>query len=149
MSDDLSRDTLAEAQAARLRRVWATPRGWRYWSAVNNTEVGIWYIVTSFGFFLFAAFGSFSFPLASLRDGFGIIGGHRFTLWRLWIGGCRRSSYFLYRIYWFRIRLGHFFCFGSCGYRSVEIISHTNIRNTQIYLNTFLARRRILVPKQG
>ncbi|AFK55735.1 cytochrome c oxidase subunit I [Tistrella mobilis] len=54
MSDDLSREQLAEAQAARLRRVWATPRGWRYWSAVNNTEVGIWYIVTSFGFFLFA-----------------------------------------------------------------------------------------------
>ena len=59
MSDDLSRDQLAEAplaeaQAARLRKVWANPRGWRYWSAVNNTEVGIWYIVTSFGFFLFA-----------------------------------------------------------------------------------------------
>lgn len=54
MSDDLSRNTLAEAQAARLRHVWANPRGWRYWSAVNNTEVGIWYIVTAFGFFLFA-----------------------------------------------------------------------------------------------
>lgn len=32
---------VAEAQADRLRRVWATPKGWRYWSAVNNTEVGV------------------------------------------------------------------------------------------------------------
>ncbi|MEN2977835.1 cbb3-type cytochrome c oxidase subunit I (plasmid) [Tistrella bauzanensis] len=42
------------AQAARLRRAWLTPRGWRYWSAVNNTEVGVWYSVTAFFFFLFA-----------------------------------------------------------------------------------------------
>jgi cytochrome c oxidase subunit I len=43
-----------EQQAERLSRVWATPRGWRYWSAVNNSEVGLWYIVTSFGFLIFA-----------------------------------------------------------------------------------------------
>jgi cytochrome c oxidase subunit I+III len=31
-----------QAQEDRLRATWATPRGWRYWSAVNNTEVGLW-----------------------------------------------------------------------------------------------------------
>ena len=42
------------AQESRLRHVWAEPRGWRYWSAVNNTEVGLWYTATSFAFMLFA-----------------------------------------------------------------------------------------------
>ena len=23
--------------------VWANPRGWRYWTSVNNTQVGLWY----------------------------------------------------------------------------------------------------------
>lgn len=32
---------------------WKTPTGWRYWSAVNNSEVGLWYTLTAFGFFLF------------------------------------------------------------------------------------------------
>jgi cytochrome c oxidase subunit I+III len=41
-------------QEDRLRQVWETPGGWRYWSAVNNTEVGVWYTATSFFFFLFA-----------------------------------------------------------------------------------------------
>ena len=45
---------LREAQANRLLEVWKTPTGWRYWSAVNNTEVGLWYTATSFLFFLFA-----------------------------------------------------------------------------------------------
>ena len=43
-----------EAQAERLRAVWATPQGWRYWSAVNNSEVGVWYTAAAFGFMLFA-----------------------------------------------------------------------------------------------
>ena len=43
-----------QAQEGRLREVWKTPTGWRYWSAVNNTEVGQWYLVTAFVFFLFA-----------------------------------------------------------------------------------------------
>jgi len=43
-----------EAQEARLDAAWETPKGFRYWSAVNNTEVGIWYTATSFLFFLFA-----------------------------------------------------------------------------------------------
>jgi cytochrome c oxidase subunit I+III len=46
--------TRREAQEERLNKVWASKPGWRYWSAVNNTEVGVWYTVTSFAFFLFA-----------------------------------------------------------------------------------------------
>ena len=45
---------LRQAQAERLRKVWAAPKGWRYWSAVNNTEVGVWYTAAAFGFMLFA-----------------------------------------------------------------------------------------------
>jgi cytochrome c oxidase subunit I+III len=41
------------AQADRLLQAWKTPQGWRYWSAVNNTEVGKWYSATAFAFMLF------------------------------------------------------------------------------------------------
>jgi cytochrome c oxidase subunit I+III len=41
------------AQAERLLKAWKTPEGWRYWSAVNNSEVGVWYTATAFAFFLF------------------------------------------------------------------------------------------------
>ncbi len=41
-------------QTARLMAAWKKPTGWRYWSAVNNTEIGRWYIITSIAFFLFA-----------------------------------------------------------------------------------------------
>jgi cytochrome c oxidase subunit I+III len=41
------------AQAERLLRVWKTPTGWRYWSAVNNSEVGVWYTALTFIFMLF------------------------------------------------------------------------------------------------
>src|SRR5512139_3726829 len=44
---------LRQAQEDRLRRTWAGPRGWRYWSDVNNTTVGVWYTATAFLFFLF------------------------------------------------------------------------------------------------
>jgi cytochrome c oxidase subunit I+III len=44
---------LRRGQEQRLLRVWETPKGLRYWSAVNNTEVGIWYTATAFLFFLF------------------------------------------------------------------------------------------------
>ena len=43
-----------DARAERLHAAWATPRGWRYWSSVNNSHVGDWYTVTSVAFFLFA-----------------------------------------------------------------------------------------------
>ena len=45
---------LRQAQEARLLRAWKTPTGWRYWSAVNNSEVGLWYTAATF---LFLAFG--------------------------------------------------------------------------------------------
>ncbi len=41
-------------QADRLSRVWEIPRGWRYWSSVNNSQVGLWYTLTAFAFFFFA-----------------------------------------------------------------------------------------------
>ena len=42
------------AQAERLLRAWKTPAGWCYWSAVNNSEVGLWYTAATF---VFLAFG--------------------------------------------------------------------------------------------
>ncbi|MDQ1081884.1 cytochrome c oxidase subunit I [Pseudoroseomonas cervicalis] len=45
---------LAKAQERRLVAVWGSQKGWRYWLAVNNTEVGMWYTTTAFAFFLFA-----------------------------------------------------------------------------------------------
>jgi cytochrome c oxidase subunit I+III len=45
---------LQRAQAERLRQTWKSPRGWRYLSDVNNSEVGVWYTATAFIFFLFA-----------------------------------------------------------------------------------------------
>ncbi len=44
---------LRRAQEERLKAAWKTPEGWRYWSAVNNTEVGLWYTGLSFIFLLF------------------------------------------------------------------------------------------------
>ncbi|RYD41585.1 MAG: cytochrome ubiquinol oxidase subunit I, partial [Verrucomicrobiaceae bacterium] len=44
---------LQKAQEERLSKVWEAPKGWRYWSAVNNTKVGVWYTATAFLFFLF------------------------------------------------------------------------------------------------
>lgn len=41
------------AQECRLQKAWARPGGWRYWSDVNNSVVGLWYTLTSFAFFLF------------------------------------------------------------------------------------------------
>ena len=42
------------AQEERLLEVWASRKGLAYWSAVNNTEVGLWYTVATFVFFLAA-----------------------------------------------------------------------------------------------
>jgi cytochrome c oxidase subunit I+III len=50
---DLDSAEYRRQSAARLLQAWETPRGWRYWSAVNNSEVGMWYTVASFCFFLF------------------------------------------------------------------------------------------------
>ncbi|MFI4877061.1 MAG: cytochrome c oxidase subunit I, partial [Blastopirellula sp. JB062] len=42
-----------QGQIKRLLEAWSAPLGWRYWSEVNNTEVGLWYTVTSGLFFLY------------------------------------------------------------------------------------------------
>ena len=51
MSEDRQRRA---AQEQRLEQVWADGQGWRYWSTVNNSAVGVWYTTTAFAFFLFA-----------------------------------------------------------------------------------------------
>jgi cytochrome c oxidase subunit I+III len=43
-----------QAEEGQLRAVWATPTGWRYWTSVNNAQVGLWYGATAFAFMLFA-----------------------------------------------------------------------------------------------
>ena len=46
-------EEVRHAQEERLRHVWESPEGWRYWSDVNNDSVGLWYTCASFIFFLF------------------------------------------------------------------------------------------------
>jgi cytochrome c oxidase subunit I+III len=46
-------EAVQRAQQERLLEAWKTPVGWRYWSAVNNSEVGLWYTTVAFCFFLF------------------------------------------------------------------------------------------------
>jgi cytochrome c oxidase subunit I+III len=41
------------AQRERLLATWRTPSGWRYWSSVNNSDVGVWYTGATFAFLLF------------------------------------------------------------------------------------------------
>jgi cytochrome c oxidase subunit I+III len=48
---DEARDT---AQRKRLMDAWREPPGWKIISAVNNSHIGKWYLLTSFGFFVFA-----------------------------------------------------------------------------------------------
>ena len=54
MTDEPDRNPDKEAETAQLRAVWANPSGWRYWTSVNNAQVGLWYGATAFGFMLFA-----------------------------------------------------------------------------------------------
>lgn len=46
-------EALQHAQAERLIATWQTPAGLRYWSSVNNTDVGVWYLGAAFCCFLF------------------------------------------------------------------------------------------------
>ncbi len=54
MSGVSNEDEQARAQAERLLTTWRTPGGLRYWSSVNNSDVGVWYMAATFVFFLFA-----------------------------------------------------------------------------------------------
>ncbi len=42
----------AEADRPSLNEVWRAPRGLAVLSEVNNTKVGVWYVLAAFGFFL-------------------------------------------------------------------------------------------------
>jgi cytochrome c oxidase subunit I+III len=50
---DAPPESVRRAQEDRLLRTWASPRGWRYFSDVNNSQVGIWYTGMTFFFLLF------------------------------------------------------------------------------------------------
>jgi len=54
MTNAPSTDHEKISEEAQLRAVWANPRGWRYWTSVNNTQIGLWYGSAAFGFMLFA-----------------------------------------------------------------------------------------------
>ncbi|WP_232495462.1 cytochrome c oxidase subunit I [Novosphingobium kaempferiae] len=46
---------LRAAQEDRLRKVWEPPKGlFLRWTDTNNNRVGVWYVLTAFGFMLFA-----------------------------------------------------------------------------------------------
>ncbi|WP_282025258.1 cytochrome c oxidase subunit I [Limimaricola cinnabarinus] len=47
-------EEVQKRQKENLRKAWKTPEGWRYWTAVNNSEVGAWYTMTAFVFMLIA-----------------------------------------------------------------------------------------------
>ncbi len=49
----MSDATIGQEQERRLLEVWRIPTGWRYWSSVNNTVVGLWYTGLTLLFFLF------------------------------------------------------------------------------------------------
>ena len=49
----LAPEDIRRGQEQRLLDAWSTPKGWRYWSAVNNMHVGLWYTCAAFVFFLF------------------------------------------------------------------------------------------------
>src|SRR5690606_2247972 len=53
MSEERAGEGERQAQAARLHETWAPPGGWRKFSEVNNSSVGAWYTIATFGFFLF------------------------------------------------------------------------------------------------
>lgn len=53
LADPLPEDQ-RRAQEDRLRAVWASPKGWRYWTSVNNTQIGLWYGAAAMIFMLFA-----------------------------------------------------------------------------------------------
>jgi cytochrome c oxidase subunit I+III len=62
-------EEVRRGQAERLLRAWQTPTGWRYWSAVNNSEVGLWYTAATFVFMAFAGVLALLMRLQLARPG--------------------------------------------------------------------------------
>jgi cytochrome c oxidase subunit I+III len=60
---------IRRAQADRLLRAWRIPTGWRYWSAVNNSEVGLWYTSATLIFLGFAGVLALVMRLQLARPG--------------------------------------------------------------------------------
>ncbi|PSJ58768.1 cytochrome c oxidase subunit I [Kumtagia ephedrae] len=54
MSEVASQERDRKAEEEQLRAVWENPSGWRYWTSVNNYQIGLWYGATAFAFMLFA-----------------------------------------------------------------------------------------------
>lgn len=75
----MSQEETKSAQAARLLDVWRTPTGWRYWSAVNNTEVGKWYIATALGFLLFGGVLALLMRIQLAVPGSGFLSAERYN----------------------------------------------------------------------
>jgi cytochrome c oxidase subunit I+III len=67
------------AEEARLLRAWTVPTGWRYWSAVNNTVVGQWYIAVTLLFFLFAGVLALVMRLQLARPENGVVSADRYN----------------------------------------------------------------------
>ncbi|NUH64711.1 cytochrome c oxidase subunit I [Sulfitobacter sp. S0837] len=57
-TEEMLNAPVSEAEQKRggeeLRAAWKTPEGWRYVTAVNNSEVGKWYCLTALAFMLIA-----------------------------------------------------------------------------------------------
>jgi cytochrome c oxidase subunit I+III len=70
---------LRRAQEERLLRTWATPSGLRYWSSVNNTDVGIWYAAMAFFFFLFAGVLALLMRVQLARPGSDFLSAERYN----------------------------------------------------------------------
>ena len=70
---------LIEAQAERLRRTWLTPRGFSYFSSVNNTQVGLWYTAMTFVFFLFAGVLALLMRLQLAQPGNDLLSAERYN----------------------------------------------------------------------
>ena len=47
-------DPRPQSEVDELERIWASPRGWRMLTIVNNNYIGLWYVAAAFLFFLLA-----------------------------------------------------------------------------------------------
>ena len=54
LSQEARPEEVRRAEEQRLLQTWQIPRGWRYWSTVNNEVVGVWYTALTLFFFVFA-----------------------------------------------------------------------------------------------
>src|SRR5690606_9491477 len=53
-STQISPTPRPEGEREELLKIWATPKGWKIFSAVNNTVIGVLYVGAAFAFFVLA-----------------------------------------------------------------------------------------------